>query len=125
MTDAITFSKCRIKVLVSNQLNGPFEYRNLPTVVRKRLCQLIKGTNHSVTVDNWFTNMNLINSFYTDFKLTFFGNLQEIKIIACVLHPVVQFCQVYLRLKKKIFFSGLLYDDNIDKDTNKPKIIMK
>lgn len=68
-----------MEVYVGKQPDGPFEFSNSPTAVLHKLCQLIKCTSRIVTVDNWFTNMDLLTSLYTYFKLTLLGTIRKNK----------------------------------------------
>ncbi|XP_050304767.1 piggyBac transposable element-derived protein 4-like [Anthonomus grandis grandis] len=79
LADSKTFYTSNMEVYVGKQLSGPYECSNLPTAVVQRLCEPIKGTSRNVTVDNWFTSMDLLTSLYEDFKLTLLGTVRKNK----------------------------------------------
>ncbi|XP_050307483.1 piggyBac transposable element-derived protein 4-like [Anthonomus grandis grandis] len=79
MVDAKTFYTCNMEVYVGKQPESPFQASNSSTAVVQRLCQSIKGTCRNITVDNWFTSMELLNSLQSDFKLTLLGTVRKNK----------------------------------------------
>lgn len=79
MTDAKTFYTCNMEVYLGKQPDGPFSQSNSPKDVVQWMCQPINGTSKNVTLDNWFTSMDLLNNLYNDFKLTLLGTIRKNK----------------------------------------------
>lgn len=141
MADSKTFYTLNMEVYVGKQPDGPYECSNSPTAVVQRLCQPIKGTSRNVTVDNWFTSMDLLTSLYTDFKLTLLGTVRKNKKqlplefsrpsgrpIASSMFAFRNDCTLVSYIPKKnknvLLLSSMHFDDKIDASTNKPDMIM-
>ncbi|XP_050316085.1 uncharacterized protein LOC126750492 isoform X1 [Anthonomus grandis grandis] len=138
MVDAKTFYTCNMEVYVGKQPEGPFQASNSPTAVVQRLWQSIKG---NITVDNWFTSMELLNSLQSDFKLTLSGTVRKNKrelppefsnpLGRPLLSSMFAFrhnCTLvpYTPKKKKnvLLLSSMHFDDKIDASTGKPDMIL-
>lgn len=141
MADAKTFYTSNMEVYVGTQPSGQFEASNSPTAVVQRLCEPIKGTSRNVTVDNWFTSMNLLTSLDTDFKLTLLGTIRKNKKelplefsrplgrpISSSMFAFRKNCTLVSYIPKKnknvLLLSSMHHDDEIDSDTKKPDMIM-
>lgn len=141
LADSKTFYTLNMEVYVGKQPNGPYECSNSPTAVVQRLCQPIKGTSRNVTVDNWFTSMDLLASLYVDFKLTLLGTVRKnkkelppefsrpsLRAVASSMFAFRNNCTLVSYVPKKnknvLVLSSMHYDDKIDTRTNKPEMIM-
>nr|CAH7758124.1 unnamed protein product [Callosobruchus chinensis] len=141
MVDAKTFYTCNMEVYVGKQPLGPFQVSNSLSAVVQRLCQPIKGTSRNVTVDNWFTSMELLNSLHSDSKLTLLGTIRKNKRelppefsnpqkrpLFSSMFGYRDNCTLVSytpkRNKNVLLLSSMHFDDKIDAATGKPDMII-
>ncbi|KAJ8914727.1 hypothetical protein NQ315_017437 [Exocentrus adspersus] len=142
LVDSKTFYTLNMEVYVGKQPEGPFAVSNSPKDVVARLCQPIKGTGRNVTVDYWFTSLELLENLKKNFNLTLLGTIRKNKkelpqefanpstrppfssMFAFQKH-VTLVSYIPKKGKNVLLVSGIHYDDEIDKKTNKPEIIME
>ena len=78
LADAKCFYTCNMEVYVGQQPDGPFKVSNSPGAVVQRLYEPIKGTGRNVTMDNWFTSLDLLEKMHKD-KLSLLGTIRKNK----------------------------------------------
>ncbi|KAJ8927649.1 hypothetical protein NQ314_019864 [Rhamnusium bicolor] len=66
LADAMMMYVSNMEVYVGQQPEGPFRVSNSPNIVVKRLCQHIYGSGRNVTIDNWFTSIDLVDALHTE-----------------------------------------------------------
>lgn len=66
-----------LEVYAGKQPPGSFNISNKPEDVVKRLCEPVFGTNRNITLDNWFTSYNLVQTMLTLHKLTIVGTIRK------------------------------------------------
>ncbi|KAJ8948964.1 hypothetical protein NQ318_022988 [Aromia moschata] len=141
--DSKTYYTCNLEVYVGKQPSGPYEVSNSPGSVVERLSEHIRGTGRNITVDNWFTSIDLIERLKTNFRLTLLGTIRKNKraspsifkssepsrenIYVCLLSEKnVPWYRIFRNQKKKVLLvSSMHYYDDIDEDTGKPEIIKR
>lgn len=141
LVDSKRYYTSNLEVYVGQQPPGPFEVSNSPSAVVQRLCEPIKGSGRNVTTDNWFTSMELLEALYKE-KLTLLGTIRKNKkelppefvnppksrpVNSSVFGFRENATLVSFMPKKNknvLLVSSLHHDDNLDKDTSKPEIIM-
>lgn len=68
-----------LEVYTGKQPPGSFNISNKPEDVVKRLCEPVFGTNRNITLDNWFTSYNLVQTMIKLHKLTIVGTIRKNK----------------------------------------------
>ena len=68
-----------MEVYVGQQPDGPFKVSNSPGAVVQRLYEPIKGTGRNVTMDNWFTSLDLLEKMHKD-KLSLLETSEKINV---------------------------------------------
>lgn len=141
LADAKTFYTVNMEVYVGKQPQGPYAIDNSPKAVVERLCEPIKGTGRNVTLDNWFTSMDLVETLSEEFKLTVVGTIRKNKrqlpqeFVNPKGRPVgasmfgyhgIATLVSYIPKKNKnvLLLSSLHRDGNVDPATGKPEIIL-
>ncbi|XP_063931144.1 piggyBac transposable element-derived protein 4-like [Zophobas morio] len=141
LVDAKTFYTSNLEVYAGKQPDGPFAVNNSPNAAVQRLCQPIKGTGRNVTLDNWFTSIDLLDTLYKNFNLTLLGTIRKNKKELPIefsrpfkrpaLTSMFGFREnatlvSYMSKKNKnvLLVSSMHHDDCIDRNTNKPDMIM-
>jgi hypothetical protein len=61
---------------MGKQPDGPYHVSKKPADVVKRLVEPIGGTEHNITADNWFTDVNLVFQFRKR-NLSYVGTLKK------------------------------------------------
>ena len=77
------FALCYAKIFhcsnhCGKQLPGPYDVRNTPTDIVKRLVSPIENSNENVTTDNWYTNIPLLH-YLLEKKTTLLGTTRKNK----------------------------------------------
>nr|CAI5866340.1 unnamed protein product [Callosobruchus analis] len=141
LCDSKVFYTCNLEVYVGKQPTGPWQLNNSPDAVVERLCEPLKGTGRNVTTDNWFSSFKLIENLKKKFRMTLVGTVRKnkrelpVEFARPVNRPEKssmfafnETCTLvsYIPRKKKnvLLMSSLHRDDNIDKETSKPEIIV-
>ncbi|XP_066260450.1 piggyBac transposable element-derived protein 4-like [Euwallacea similis] len=141
LVDSKTFFTLNLEVYLGRQPEGPFSFSNSPKDVVMKLCDSIKGTGRNITVDNWFTSMELLQTLKKDFNLTLIGTIRKNKrelpqeftrpinrlnlssMFAFHNHAtLVSF--IPKKNKNVLLVSSTHHDDKIDENTGKPEIIL-
>ncbi|XP_030762213.1 uncharacterized protein LOC115887030 [Sitophilus oryzae] len=111
----------------------------VPTYYVRKLSESIHGTNRNITVDNWFSSVDLFNKMLTEYNLTMIGTLRKNKreIPSSFLNgkdvgpskfafdnnkTLVSF--VPKKGKIVLLLSTMHYSSDINNDTKKPELIM-
>lgn len=141
LVDARMYYTVNMEIYAGKQPAGQYEISNKPADVVKRLSSVICGTGRNITVDNWFTSLDLAN-FLLHNNLTLVGTMRKNK-------PEIppEFTQTktrevgsslfgfeknstlmsYVAKKNKVvlILSTMHHDDAIDEtsEKNKPKMI--
>ncbi|KAJ8945190.1 hypothetical protein NQ314_009305 [Rhamnusium bicolor] len=55
-----------MEVYVGQQPERPLRVSNSPDIVVKRLCQHIYGSGRNLTIDNWFTSIDLVDALHKE-----------------------------------------------------------
>lgn len=79
LVDAKMSYTYNLEVYAGKQPPGSFDISNKPEDVVKRLCEPVFGTNRNITLDNWFTSYNLVQTMLTLHKLTIVGTIRKNK----------------------------------------------
>lgn len=141
MVDPKTMNTINMEIYAGVQPDGPYKISNTPSDVVKRLVEPIRNTNRNITMDRWFVSIPLALELLKEKKLTLIGTIKSNKR---ELPPefvntrsrregssmfgyqqditVVSF--VPKKYKNVLAVSTMHHDDEIDKSTNKPGIIM-
>lgn len=105
----------------------------------RTLSEPIKGSNRNITVDNWFSSVGLFQTMAEDFKLTMVGTLRKDKPEIPNSFKTFKEAEsssfafdhnktlvVYSPQKNRnvILLSTMHYSAEIDRETNKPEIIL-
>jgi len=143
LVDAKMSYTYNLEVYAGKQPPGSFDISNKPEDVVKRLCEPVFGTNRNITLDNWFTSYNLVQTMLLSHKLTIVGTIRKNKrelptsFVTPKNKPVYssifgfqENCTIVSYIPKKnkvvILISSLHNDDKIDPESgerNKPGII--
>lgn len=141
LSDAKLFYTSNMEVYVGLQPEGPYRTSNSPQDVVLRLCEPIYYSNRNITLDNWFTSINLVKKL-SEKKLTVIGTIRKNKRelpkeFTQPQHPVKsslfgfsETCTLVSYIPKKnkniLLVSSVHDDDCIDKSTpeDKPMIII-
>lgn len=78
LADARMFYTANLEVYVGQQPEGRFQISNRPTDVVYRLCEPIYDSGRNLTIDNWFTSIELVNKLYQK-KITVVGTIRKNK----------------------------------------------
>ena len=78
LVDSRIFYTANLEVYCGKQPHGPLEVSNKPSDVVKRLSSVISGTGRNITLDNWFTSLELANDLYQK-NITLVGTLRKNK----------------------------------------------
>lgn len=140
LSDSRMYYTSNLEVYVGKQPEGPYKVSNSPFDIVLRLCDAIKDSGRNLTIDNWFTSIPLVEKLLKDYKLTVIGTLRKNKPelpleFSNPAHPpgasMFGFTKdltlvSYIPKKKKnvLLLSSLHHDDNIDRDSGKPEIII-
>lgn len=140
LCDAKMYYTSSLEVYTGQQPEGPYKVSNSPGDVVMRLCDIIKGTGRNITIDNWFTSIPLVETLAKDYKLTVIGTIRKNKKelpleFTKPRHPpgssMFAFgtcCTLVSYIPKKnknvLLVSSLHHDDNIDRNSGKPEIIL-
>lgn len=79
VVDARMFYTHNLEIYAGKQPDGPYKLQNDAKSVVKRLLVHVYKTGRNVTVDNYFTSVELANDLYTDNRLTLVGTLRKNK----------------------------------------------
>lgn len=140
LNDAETFYTSSFEVYCGKQPTGPFEVSNKPYDIVHRLVDHIKGSQRNLTIDNWYTSYDLVESLLDD-KLTCVGTLRKNKReIPLSFLPQRQrevgstlfgyqfnmmlVSHVPKQNKAVLLLTSLHDDDSIDVETHKPDVII-
>lgn len=143
LADAKMYYTVNMEVYVGLQPEGPYKVSNSPQAIVERLCEPIYNSNRNLTVDNWFTSINLIESLLAK-KITVVGTIRKNKRelplefsnpaerpIKSSMFGFGKNCTLvsYIPKKKKnvLLVSSMHHDDSIDTKNStdcKPEIIM-
>jgi len=141
LCDSKTYYTLNLEVYVGNQPAGPFKVSNSPGAVVERLAEPIRGTGRNITVDNWFTNLELIANLKQNFRLTLLGTIRKNKrelppefanpstrsekTSMFAFHKNCTLVSYIPKPKKNVLLvSSMHTDDALDKNTGKPEMIM-
>jgi len=78
LCDAKTFYCSNLEIYCGKQPPGPYDVRNTPTDIVKRLVSPIENSNKNVTTDNWYTNIPLLH-YLLEKKITLLGTMKKNK----------------------------------------------
>lgn len=78
LVDARMYYTANMEIYAGRQPTGPFAVSNKPTDVVKRLTNEISGTGRNITVDNWFTSLELAD-YLLQKNLTLVGTMRKNK----------------------------------------------
>ena len=79
LVDARMYYTVNLEIYAGKQPDGPFEVSNKASDVVKRLTSVILGTGRNITIDNWFTSIELANYLY-EHSITLVVTLRKNKI---------------------------------------------
>lgn len=77
VTDAKTFYTSDIEVYVGTQPEGPYRTSNATAAVTERMCLHLSGSGRNVTMDRWFTSVQVVQKLLHDHKLTVVGTIRS------------------------------------------------
>lgn len=141
LCDSKTYFTSNLEVYVGQQPLGPYQVSNRPSDVVQRLCEPIRGTGRNVTLDNWFTSMELVQNLKRNFRLTLLGTIRKnkrelpVEFSAPTGRPVgssmfgfTEDCTLVSYVAKKnknvLLVSSLHHDDCVDEASGKPEMIL-
>ena len=78
LCDAKTFNCSNLEIYCGKQPPGPYDVRNTPTDIVKRLVSPIENSYKNVTTDNWYTNIPLLH-YLLEKKTTLLGTIKKNK----------------------------------------------
>jgi hypothetical protein len=78
LCDAKTFYCSNLEIYCAKQPPGPYDVRNTPTDIVKRLVSPIENSYKNVTTDNWYTNISLLH-YLLEKKTTLLGTMKKNK----------------------------------------------
>jgi len=78
LCDAKTFYCSNLEIYCGKQPPGPYDMRNTPTDIVKRLVSPIENSNKNMTTDNWYTNIPLLH-YLLEKKTTQLGTMKKNK----------------------------------------------
>src|SRR5215510_4555797 len=79
LRDAKNFYCSNLEIYCGKQPPGPYDVRNTPTDIVKRLVSPIEKSNKNVTTDNWYTNIPLLH-YLLEKKTTLLGTMKKINV---------------------------------------------
>lgn len=59
LVDSVNYYTSNLEIYAGKQPEGPFSFDNSTKTISMRLIQSIFNTGRNVTMDNWFTSVNL------------------------------------------------------------------
>lgn len=140
LVDSKLFYTMKLEVYLGKQPEGPYKFDNSNLSLVCRLVEPIRGSNRNITMDNFFTSVELADKLLMDYKLTIIGTLRKNKPhipreLLTVKRPqqtsmfaFQENCTMvsYIPRKNKnvILLSTVHLDDAIDFETGKPDIIV-
>lgn len=78
LSDAKVYYTSNLEIYAGQQPEGPYKKSNSPKHVVERLCEPIYNSGRNITLDNWFTSIELVKSFLSK-KLTIVGTIRKNK----------------------------------------------
>nr|CAH7723265.1 unnamed protein product [Callosobruchus chinensis] len=78
VVDVNSMSTINLEIYAGKQVDGPFVCSNSPNDVVKRMIQPIRNTNRNITVDRWFTSLDLAEDLLKQ-KVTVIGTIKANK----------------------------------------------
>lgn len=141
LADSKTFYSYNLEVYCGKQPDGPYSVSNKPKDVVIRLAQPLFGTGRNITCDNWFSSLGLLQHL-KEKKLSLLGTIRKNKpelppqLVNTKSRSVKSSkfcfskdCSLVSFIPKKgknvLAISSMHFDNEVDKDTGKPEIIMK
>ena len=141
LCDAKMHYTSNLEVYVGKQPEGPYSMDNRAIAVVERLCKPIYYTNRNVTMDNWFTSIELLERLLNIYQLTSVGTIRKNKrglppefvqekgrkVKSCLFGfrkncTLVSF--VPRKGKNVLLISSMHDNDQVDAITKKPDIIL-
>lgn len=140
LNDAKTFYTSSIEIYCGKQPPGPFQLSNKPFDIVHRLLDHIKGSKRNLTIDNWYTSYDLVESLLED-QITCVGTLRKNKkeippqflpqrerevgsTLFGYQFNIMLVSHVPKRNKAVLLLTSMHDDDSIDVETRKPDVIL-
>lgn len=77
ITDAKTMYTSNIEIYAGTQPDGPYKTNNSTAAVTERMCLHLSGSSRNVTMDRWFTSVEVVRKLLVDHKLTVVGTIRS------------------------------------------------
>lgn len=137
--DSRTFYTNHMEIYAGVQPDGPYKLNNSTEAVTLRMCQHFSGTGRNITMDRWFTGINVVGKLLTEHRLTVVGtiktNKREIPTILTnvkkrpINSSVFAFGEKMMivsyvprKAKNVLLLSSLHHTDTVDDESSKPEI---
>lgn len=143
VVDARTFYTHNLEIYVGVQPDGPFKLSNSTFDVTERMVRHLSGSGRNVTMDRWFTSVQIVNHLLENHRLTVVGtiranrrelppqvtNVKQRPVNSSLFafgEKITAVSYVPKRSKNVLMLSSMHKDDAIDESTgasNKPEIV--
>lgn len=139
LVDAKMFYCANLEVYIGKQHPGPYKLDTSNISLLPRICLPISGTNRNVTMDNFFTSLQVAELLRNEHRLTIIGTMRknrpeiptqfnikrrEKSTMFAFREKTTLVSYIPKPRKNVILLSTMHYDDEINKITGKPSVIM-
>lgn len=79
LTDARTYYTVNMEIYAGSQIEGPYAVSNTTNDLVERITGPLHGTSRNITMDNWFTSVEIAKKLLSEHKLTVVGTIRKNK----------------------------------------------